>query len=522
MGDNSEVENMALASGDTTEIKPSEEELLVDAKISHVTPEHQPNGPVAGDSTDGGQVTLKKEVGLFNGVTVIVGSIIGSGIFISPKGVLESSAGSVGMSLLVWTISGLFSLVGALCYAELGTTIQLSGGEYSYIYEAFGELPAFVLLWVTLIIINPTGQAVVALTFSYYVVQPFYPDPDCPPPDEFIRIAAVLCLTLLTFINCWSVPLATKVQDVFTVAKVSALIIIIIAGFAYMAQGNTENFENSFENKIGEDGSIALAFYSGLFAYAGWNYLNYLTEEIKESDQNLPRAIIIAMPLVTIIYVLANVAYFAVLSPNELMLSNAVAVSFAVKVLGPMAWIIPIAVAMSTFGAVNGGILSQSRLFFVGAREGQLPQLMGMIHVKRCTPLPSIFFTCILSCMYVFVSEIDTLINYFSFVTWLAIGFAVCGLIYLRFKKPELKRPFKLNIMFPIAFVLACLFLTVMGVIAAFYDTLIGLAITITAFPVYFLCIKWTDKPLVFLRMITTTSFWFQRLFMVVGQQKID
>ncbi|XP_033125317.1 Y+L amino acid transporter 2-like [Anneissia japonica] len=516
MDEKSEVKHTPLTE-ENENTQPSDD-LLVDATISHVTPtpEHQSQPD---EDADG--VQLKKEISLFNGITVIVGSIIGSGIFISPKGVLNYS-GSVGLSLLVWAISGIFSLVGALCYAELGTTIAVSGGEYSYIYEAFGELPAFVLLWVTLIVINPTGQAVVALTFAYYVVQPFYPDPDCPPPDEFIRIAALLCLTLLTFINCWSVPWSTKVQDIFTIAKLLALVIIIIAGLAYIGQGHTENFKNSFENKIGGDGSIALAFYNGLFAYAGWNYLNYLTEEIKDSPRNLPWAIIIALPLVTLVYVLANVAYFAVLAPEELMLSNAVAVSFAVKVLGPMAWIIPFGVALSTFGAVNGGILSQSRLFFVGAREGQLPKLMGMIHVKRCTPLPSIFFTCILSCMYVFVSEIDTLINYFSFVTWLAIGIAVCGLIYLRFKKPELERPFKLNIFFPIIFVLACLFLTVMGVIDAFLDTIIGLVITLTAFPIYFLCIRWTDKPVCFLRMIASTSFWFQKLFMVVGQQKLD
>ena len=180
------------------------------AQVSNVSPNNSPSEaptlPYTGKlgSGDPGMpieqmkkpetVGLKREIGLLNGVTIIVGCIIGSGIFVSPKSVLES-AGSVGMSMVVWVVSGVFSLIGALCYAELGTTIMKSGGEYSYILEAFGSITAFLLLWVTLIIINPTGQAIVALVFAYYCIQPFYPDPDCPPPDLFVRLAAVLCIS---------------------------------------------------------------------------------------------------------------------------------------------------------------------------------------------------------------------------------------------------------------------------------------------------------------------------------------
>lgn len=144
-------------------------------------------------SSNDSRIALKPEIGLFSSVTIIVGCIVGSGIFLSPKSVLDN-AGSVGMSMVVWVVSGIFSLIGALCFAELGTTIPKSGGEYAYIMASFGDLPAFVLLWVTLIIINPTGQTIVALTFAYYVVQPFYPTEDCPPPDIFVRLMAILCL----------------------------------------------------------------------------------------------------------------------------------------------------------------------------------------------------------------------------------------------------------------------------------------------------------------------------------------
>ena len=136
-------------------------------------------------------VTLKREIGLFSGVTIILGNIIGSGIFITPTSVFNN-AGSFGMSMVIWVASGIFSLIGALCFAELGTTIDSSGAEYTYIKEAFGSISAFVVLWVNLIIIIPTGHMIVALTFAYYLVDPFFPDPECPPPDLFVRIVACL------------------------------------------------------------------------------------------------------------------------------------------------------------------------------------------------------------------------------------------------------------------------------------------------------------------------------------------
>ncbi|XP_071496803.1 Y+L amino acid transporter 2-like isoform X2 [Diadema antillarum] len=470
------------------------------------------------DTHDDSRVQLKPQIGLFSSSTVIIGCIVGSGIFLSPTSVLKNS-GSVGMSLVVWIVSGLFSLIGALCFAELGTTIPKSGGEYAYIMASFGGLPAFLLLWVTLIIINPTGQAIVALTFADYVIQPFFTEVDCPAPDSFVRIAAILCLALLTFVNSWSVPWATRVQDVFTVAKIIALLVIIGTGLVRIAMGHTENFQEPFKGSANGQ-SIALAFYGGLFAYAAWNYLNYLTEEIKEPTKNLPRGIMISLPMVTIIYVLANVAYFAVLSPDELAASNAVAVSFGRKVFGPMAWIMPVSVAMSTFGGVNGGFLSLSRLFFVGAREGQLPEWLAMIQVSRKTPMPSLVFTCLLSVMYVFVPTIDSLLNYFSFMTWLSIGAAVCGQIYLRFTRPDMERPIKYHILLPITFVLACVFLVIMGTVAAPQDTLIGLAITLTGFPVYFLCIWWENKPAVVLKFNRAITRIVQKLLIVVGEEK--
>jgi L-type amino acid transporter 5 len=151
----------------------------------------KPASAGSGDSSGSDTVKLKKNLGLHNGIAIIVGVIIGSGIFVSPKGVLRE-VGSVGGSLLIWTLCGVISLIGALCYAELGTSIVKSGGDYAYINEAFGPLPSFLYLWVALIVIIPTGNAITALTFAYYVLQPAFPT--CDPPDMAVRLLAALAI----------------------------------------------------------------------------------------------------------------------------------------------------------------------------------------------------------------------------------------------------------------------------------------------------------------------------------------
>lgn len=148
-------------------------------------------GSSSSSSADDDAVNLKPKISLLNGVTIIVGSIIGSGIFVSPKGVLEN-AGSVGLSLIIWVLCGLFSMIGAYCYAELGTSIMKSGADYAYIYEAYGPFLAFLRLWVESMIVRPCSQAIVALTFSYYVVEPLFPD--CEQPDSAVRLLAVVCI----------------------------------------------------------------------------------------------------------------------------------------------------------------------------------------------------------------------------------------------------------------------------------------------------------------------------------------
>ncbi|ESO87801.1 hypothetical protein LOTGIDRAFT_179200 [Lottia gigantea] len=481
--------------------------------------EHLPVVPVENKESE--TVELKRRLTLWNGVAIVVGSIIGSGIFVSPKGVLVE-AGSVGLSIIVWAGCGIISLVGALCYAELGTTITRSGGDYAYILEAFGPFLAFLQLWVNLIIIRPTAQAIVALTFAYYFLQPIFDT--CDPPDDAVRLLAALCITLLTFINVYSVKLATRVQDFFTIAKLLALIFIIIAGVVMMAQGEVEYFKNPMKGTSTDVGKISLAFYSGLFAYAGWNFLNFVTEELINPFVNLPRAIYISIPIVTIVYVLANVAYFTVVSPSAMLASNAVAVTFGERIHYSLKYIIPIFVALSTFGGVNGLLFTSGRLFFVGAREGHLPELLSMIQLQKYTPFPAMLFTDGwmggMSVLMLISKDIYSLINYMSFVQWLSVGGSIFGMLVLRKTKPNMERPIRMPTFIPVSFLIVVIFLLIVPLYAAPYDTGMGVLIVCSGIPVYILGVMWKKKPVAFTNFVYNITKKSQKLFLVASEDQ--
>ncbi|KAL4630236.1 b(0,+)-type amino acid transporter 1-like [Arapaima gigas] len=405
---------------------------------------------------------LQKEVGLISGVCMIVGSMIGSGIFISPRAVLAST-GAVGPCLCVWAASGVLSALGALCYAELGTMITKSGGEYYYLMEAYGRMVGFLFCWSSTIVMKPSSAAIIFLTFGEYAAAPFYPG--CKPPLFLVKCLSAVGILLLLLVNGLSSRLARYLQNFFTAAKLLIIVVIVIAGIVLMLQGNTENLTNAFEGASPSIGNLGLAFYNGMWAYDGWNQLNFITEELKNPHRNLPLAIIIATPLVSICYILVNIAYFTAMTPTEMLQSPAVAVTFGDKALQPFAWTIPLFVALSTLGAANGGCITCSRLSYVAGREGHLPKIISYISPKQYTPTPALIFNAFLSVLYIIPTEISILINYFSFAQWTIYGLTALSLIILRFTRKDLERPVRVPVFIAVITVLMSAYLVMAPVL---------------------------------------------------------
>ncbi|XP_070553167.1 cystine/glutamate transporter-like [Ptychodera flava] len=467
------------------------------------------------------KVALKKQMSLFVCITIIVGNTIGTGIFISPKGVLLYS-GSVGLSLVVWTLAGLLSLLGALSFAELGTTFGKSGGDYTYTREAFGPLLAFLVVWKYFVLYEPGSKVVLSLSFARYVVQPFFLG--CDPPDAAIAMIAIASLVVAYFVNSWKVDAATSVQNIFTVAKVTGLSIIVIAGMVQLANGKTEYLKDAFSTKPESFMNVSLAFYQAIFACGGWENLNMLTEELRNPARDFPIAVVVSETIVIILYVMANISYFTAMSPEELLATDAVGVTFADYLFGSFSWIIPAFIAISVFGTINGTALTRSRIFFTCARDGYLPATIGMVHVNFRTPLASLMVGALLVAITFVISSvtgtgITNLLNYITFAHWLFFALANVGLVYLRWKRPDLDRPFKVPLVVPILFSLAVFYLSITAIIAAPVDTGIGVAIILTGIPVY-LFGQWKNKPSYFYRVTDGVGNFVQKFLLVVSQEK--
>ncbi|KAF6736670.1 Cystine/glutamate transporter [Oryzias melastigma] len=431
-------------------------------------------------------VCLRREIGLLPAVSFIIGTVVGSGIFIAPKGVLMNS-GSVGLSLLVWALCGVLSLFGALCYAELGTTFTKSGGHYIYLLETLGPLPAFLRLWVEFLFIRPAVASYVSLAFGRYVVEPFFAP--CAAPEGLIKLVSILGVTFVVAVNCWSVNMASRTQVTLTFIKMFALVLIIIPGVIALFKGRTENFQNGFEVDLITLDRLPLAFYNGLYAYGGWFYLNFITEEVINPNRNIPLAIICSMVTVTIFYVLVNVAYYTMMTPGELLLSDAVAVTFANRALQGLASTIPILVALSCLGALNGGFFGSPRMLFVGAREGHWPPIFSMIHIRRRTPLPAVLLLYPLVVFMLITGEIYQLINFASFSRWFFIALATLGMLIHRYRFPLLPRPFKVPLIIAVTFTVVCFFIVGLSLYSDPWNTGRSCALTLTGVPVYYLTV---------------------------------
>lgn len=484
---------------------------------------------------DGGNLEKHKTLTYLNGLSLMVGLIIGSGIFSSPSQV-NSHAGSPGASLIVWAVAGILVWTGAASYAELGGAIPLNGGAQIYLSKIFGEIMGFLFTWTSILVLKPGSSAIIAVIFGEYVVRAAI-GADVEDVNPWINKGPALgALIVVTLLNCISTKLAARVGDLFMFFKVIALVAVTVigvvvaaTGFSYHGPANTDwKTHNWFAGTSTDVSNWAVALYAGLWAFDGWDNTNYVTGEFKNPSRDLPRVIHTAMPAVILAYILANVAYFFVLPVATIEKSNTVAVQFGSEVFGPVgALILALTVGASCFGALNASTFTSGRLVYVAGRESYLPALFGNIGLgkpdipsvnrftKRSaiskllsrwlgdsggvgfgyTPINGLVLYASLTAVYIMLGEFKTLITFYGVAGYTFYFTTVLGLIVLRIREPNLERPYRTWITTPIIFCCVSLFLVSRAVIAQPVQTLIVVGFIISGIPVYFWRISKRDGP---------------------------
>lgn len=473
----------------------------------------------------GGEGSLERHKSLTlwkGGLSLVVGLIIGSGIFSSPAQV-NINAGSPVAALTVWVIAGLLAWTGASSYAELGSAMPLNGGAQIYLSKIYGEWAGFLFTWCAVVVLKPGSAAIIAIIFGEYTVRAFI-GADAMDASIWINKAVALAgLILVTALNCISTKVGTRSTDAFVVLKFVALagvtvtgIIVAITGWSFEGNASQDWKQPSFwvDGTKHDAGNWAVAIYAGLWAYDGWDNVNYVAGEFINPQKDLPRTIHTSLSMVLLSYLLANVAYFFVLPLATINSSNTVAVAFGRFVLGPVgSFILALVVAASCFGSLNATTFTSGRLVYAAGKEGYLPAFFGQIGFSKdsavrlpyrpsrasrftrliaddgvglfYTPAYAMMLNAALTMVYVVIGSFGTLTTFYGVAGYTFYFFTVLGLIVLRVKEPDLERPYKCWITTPIIFCCVSLFLLSRAVFAQPLQTLIVVAFILAGFPLY-------------------------------------
>uniref|UniRef100_A0A914DJI8 Amino acid transporter n=1 Tax=Acrobeloides nanus TaxID=290746 RepID=A0A914DJI8_9BILA len=372
--------------------------------------------------------TDENKIGVFEAISYCVGDIIGSGIFVSPSSILKHT-GSVGLSLCTWAIGAVISMIGAFVYIELGTSIRKSGCDFAYLTHARWYPLATAFLFVSVTLTYPSILAIQTMTFGEYVVNGLekLTDLDDVWKKRLQRLLGYSVLWILVFINFFSL----------------------------------KNFANSTK----EVNEIVLGLYGGLFAYNGWDILNFGTEEVVNPRRTLPIAALCGIGISAVVYIAINMAYFGVLTIEEFKSSDTVAVIFAERTLGNFSYVIPFLIALLLLGNLNTTIFGTSRYLHAGACNNRMPTVFKCVHPLSNSPRAAIIVEMLIAIGLSFLGDLDHLVNYMTYALWMQRTIVQIALIYMRFKHfPFPKDRFRNPIFVPMLFFLICIALLVIPV----------------------------------------------------------
>lgn len=432
-----------------------------------------------------------RRLGLFDAAMVVMGGIIGGGIFLNPSVVAQRAGTETGV-LITWVAGGVIALAGALCFAELGGRRPEAGGGYVYLAEAFGPLPGFLYGWTFLFVINAGGIAAIAVTFARYSTDLAHL------PATAVTPTALVAIVLLTVVNYIGVQAGAAVQNVLTILKLAALALLIIAGIAgpMHATGSPSTVVADTVASSGGAGlslrSLGVALLPVLFAYGGWVHANNVGGELRDGSRTLPRAIIVGVAGVVLVYVLANVAYLRALGVTGLAASAAPASDVLRQVAGPVgATLIALGIVVSTAGFVNVCILSAPRILQAMAADGLFLPEAAKLHPRYHTPHVAIVVQAAWAALLTLSGTYAQLLDYVVFGDWLFFGLIAATLFRYRARdaRAEPASPASYRVpgypILPGIFVLTAAYVVGSSAMSNPMNALIGAAIIALGVPVF-------------------------------------
>jgi amino acid transporter len=432
---------------------------------------------------------LPRRLGLWSAVAVLIGSTIGSGIFRSPAGIADKLPGPLPL-FAVWITGGLFALCGALTLAEVAGARPETGGLYVFIRDGWGRLPAFLFGWSELVVIRAASLGAISTTFAEYLLRVLGHDPSKAPFDAYVHYIAAAAIVATSTFNYRGVRTGALVQNATTVAKYGGLLFIVLLALALGLPRTGGHFTPAAPAGSFAVGAFGLALVSALWAFDGWADLSFVAGEVREPRRNVPRALIIGTLAVIVIYLLANVAYLSVMSVSEIRHSKLVAADVAQRLLGaPGVAFVAVTVMLSTFGTLNGTLLTAPRIFFAMADDGLFFRPVARVHPRFASPYVAIVLTAILGVVFVLLRTFEQLADQFVTAIVPFYALAVASVFTLR-RRPDWAPPFRVPgyPVVPALFVLATLYLLGNAILdpSSRWATLATLGVVVAGIPVYY------------------------------------
>lgn len=422
---------------------------------------------------------LPRLLGLLDSTVVVIGTMIGVGVFLVPASIARQVP-SPPLILALWLIGGLISLCGALAYAELGAMMPNSGGPYVYLREAYGPLVAFLCGWTYFLVVNSGAIATVSVGFSIYLS---YLLPTVP---GVTRWAPILLILTLTYVNYRGVRAGARTQLIFTVLKLSGLALVISCAFI---TPNPRPFDWSIPSSGISAMTIGAALMGCFVAYDGWHNVAFIAGEVRNPQRILPRALAIGVIAVMGVYLAANIAYLRVLPLDVIAATERVAAHAAAQVLGPLgATLVTLTIVLSSAGAGNGALMTSARVYYAQARDGLFFRSMAEVHARYRTPAVAILIQGIWTALLTITGSYETLFTYTLYASWLVHAMAVLALLVLRKKRPHAERPYRMwgYPLAPLLFVAFALWFVINTFVTRPGSSLVGTLIVASGVPAYF------------------------------------